>query len=95
MFEDSFELYKLLKLPIVVQDTIILKLTEQNEFIVTKENITKLNNELAIGRMNYFISDKIIAIKENIKKPAKKKVTKKKIVVDESSSEQDIFDLEL
>ena len=97
MYEDSFELYKLLKLPIAVQDTIIQKLTEQKDFEVSKDNATKLKNELLVGRMNTFIEN---AIKESVKKPVKK-VAKKKVVkvVEESSdggsSSREIFDLEL
>ena len=95
MYEDSFELYKLLKLPIAVQDTIIQKLNEQKDFVVTKENVTKLKNELLIGRINTFIEN---AIKESVKKPIKKPRAKKPKPSESSdggSSDQEIFDLEL
>lgn len=90
MFEDTFELYNLLKLPLDKQNAIIKDLIA-SDLSISQENVTKLNSEIEVGRINYFLETAIKAAKP---KPVKKPRAKKAKAVEEES-EQEIFDLEL
>lgn len=90
--DDIYELYNLLKLPIDKQDLIIKDLMA-SELKISQENVTKLNNEIEIGRVNSFLEEAVKKAKPKaVKKPRAKKVVKE---VDEESASEQIFDLEI
>lgn len=92
MMDDIYELYNLLKLPIDKQDLIIKDLMA-SELKISQENVTKLNNEIEIGRVNSFLEEAVKKAKPKaVKKPRAKKVVKE---VDEESASEQIFDLEI
>ena len=69
MFEDTFELYNLLKLPLDKQNAIIKDLIA-SDLSISQENVTKLNSEIEVGRINYFLETAIKAAKPKpVKKP--------------------------
>lgn len=85
MIDDIFELYNLLKLPIDKQDLIIKDLMA-SDLSISQENVTKLNSEIQVGRINFYIEEATKKAKA-IKKPR----VKKKVV--EEDSEDEILEL--
>lgn len=87
--DNIFELWGLFKLPLDKQNEIIKDLIA-SDLSISQENVTKLNAEIQVGRINYHIEN---AIKKATVKP--KKVLKRKKVVEESEEDKEIFHLEI